>query len=231
VNFMLHFHFAAGESGSDAVGFGAMLPDLWRMAAKAARARRGLDASPANPIVRDVLVGIEHHFDADAWFHRSATFDAYEKRTADALLRADGGESPRLRLFAHVASEMALDGALLRRNADLEARVRHAIEEARDAGREAAELHHADARARAGDAAARYEDRIERIVSAVASYELPRGYAIPEGLATRLAGVRSGFGMLASREIVARWASAFSELEPEMDAALEELISLRAARA
>jgi hypothetical protein len=228
MNFMLHFALARSETGSDSAAVGAMLPDLWRMAARAARARRGLVVADAPAPLADVLRGIEHHFDADAWFHRLPAFDLHEHATRDALVRADGGRSPRLGLFAHVAWEMALDGALVRREQSrIEIDVRRAIGEADAATRAAAELHHADARARAGAAAARYEERITRILGAVASFDLPGGYATPGGLAARLAGVRASFGMLASPDDVARWAIAFDELAPAMDRALEELLELR----
>jgi hypothetical protein len=228
MNFMLHFALARSETGNDRAAVGAMLPDLWRMAARSARAKRGLVVADAPAPLADVLRGIEHHFDADAWFHRLPEFDLHEHATADALTRADAGRSPRLRLFAHVAWEMALDGALVRRERGrIELDVRRAIDEADAAARAAAELHHADARARAGAGAARYEERITRILGAVASFDLPGGYATPTGLAARLAGVRASFGMLASPDDVARWAIAFDELAPAMDRALEELLELR----
>jgi len=123
VNFLFHRHLAARDSGSPLAGFGAMLPDLWRMADRRLRPRRSADwpalPAPAARVgeaakLRALLWGIEHHLAVDTAFHRGEVLKQGEA-IATRLLReaAIGGE--KVLLFGHVAWEICLDGALLRR--------------------------------------------------------------------------------------------------------------------
>jgi hypothetical protein len=226
LNFLLHFHLALADSGDEATALGAMLPDLWRMAAREARARRGLE--PLDDRTVRVSRGIEHHFELDAWFHHQPAFAVLEDATTELLAEADAGRSRRLKLFAHVAAEMALDGALIRRDgAPLRASVSAAIGAHADQAALAAEHHHGARRRAAGVDPARFTDRMARLFDAVATFSLPGGYATADGLATRLAGVRASFGMVADPSDLARWAAGFERVAPRADAALVEILERR----
>ncbi len=226
MNLLLHFELASRDSGSDVVGFGAMLPDLWRMAARPARARRGVTAAGQAPL-SELLAGIEHHLDADDWFHRSNHFVEGERRAREAL--GDTG-SPRMRLFAHVAWELCLDGSLVRAlgDAELGTRVRAAALASASASGQAADLHHREARARAAVDEPTYQARLARIVDGVSSFELPRGYADARGVALRLAGIRSQFRLPPPTAVeLDRWASALATLEPHADRTAHDLVTRR----
>ncbi len=226
MNFLAHFHLAYEDTDDLAAALGAMLPDLWRMAARPARARRGLafDAARMTALAR----GIEHHFETDAWFHGEPGFASFESAVGDALSEVDDGRSRRLRLFAHIAAEMALDGALIRwRGPALRGSVRAAIDAHTGAAADAADLHHAERRRAAGVDPARFADRMTRLFDAIGSFSLPGGYAIPEGLAARLAGVRGSFGMVAEPTDLARWAEAFDRVAPLADATLVAVLERR----
>jgi len=222
VNFLLHFRLAHRDLGDDAASLGAMLPDLWRMAARSARARRDLANGDAE--LDGVLRGVAHHLEADKWFHRSKFFSPGERATA-ASLAATG--LPRAALFGHIAWEMCLDGALIRRvgasrlRGELEAAIFGREELAARAG----DLHHAGARARAGVSPHHFAQRMDRLFRALSSFELPGGYARAEGVAVRLMGVRSALGLTAPvADELARWAEAVMPIEPIADTAVEELL-------
>ena len=115
MNFLLHRHLAERDLGSPAAGIGAMLPDLWRMADRRVRPSRGVAAEAQDPTeLADVLAGIEHHLRVDRWFHTAEAFVEGERQMA-AQFRQAGVDAPKFGMFAHVAWEMWLDGALVRR--------------------------------------------------------------------------------------------------------------------
>jgi len=114
VNFLLHRHLAARDLESGAAGIGAMLPDLWRMADRRVRASAAVSPADTDGPRGHVLAGINHHIQVDRWFHGDEVFVEGERLTL-ASFRNAGVKAPKLGLFAHVTWEMALDGALLRR--------------------------------------------------------------------------------------------------------------------
>ncbi|WP_433936087.1 hypothetical protein AB3662_15395 [Sorangium cellulosum] len=218
MNFLLHRHLAARDLGSVAAGAGAMLPDLWRMADRRVRPSRAADRPAAlPPRVAEVLAGIDHHVALDRWFHAAPVFVEGERRLADALRGASLG-APRLALFAHVLWEMCLDGALLRRTGFAPAldALRAGLAAIDGTPSEAAaSIHHflrrapspadapPDAPSRAGASSppaaltdrAAFEARLRRICDELARGPWIAGYQDGAGLALRLAGVRSRFGM------------------------------------
>lgn len=217
MNFLLHRHLAARDLGSVAAGAGAMLPDLWRMADRRVRPSRAADRPAAlPPRLAEVLAGIDHHVALDRWFHAAPVFVEGERRLAGALRGASLG-APRLALFAHVLWEMCLDGALLRRTGLAPAldALRAGLAAIDGAPSEAAaSVHHflrraspaaapTDAPSLAGapsppaalaDRAA-FDARLRRICDELARGPWIAGYQDGAGLALRLAGVRSRFGM------------------------------------
>jgi hypothetical protein len=220
VNFVLHAHVAARDSHDDAVTLGAMLPDLWRMAARSARSRRALHAPEASGELQSVLAGVEHHLKADAWFHKTRYFVEGEVVAKRALARIPSELSPRLRLFAHATWEMCLDGALTRLVGadDVSQTLRRAIAGRDAVAREAADLHHGAARRAAGVDDATFDARMHRLLDAVGSFALPAGYATAEGVSLRLAGMRAGLGFAPpSHEEREQWVEVLAEVEPVAD--------------
>ena len=221
MNFLFHFEIAADESGRDRVGLGAMLPDFWRMVARPARARRdvGVELAGEDAALRDVLAGVSHHLEADVWFHKSPFFTEGDREASAALARTG---SKRMGLFGHVVWEMCLDGALLRLvgRDQLATRIGSAIAASRTAAGAAADLHHRDARERAGVEPTLFQARMHRLLDAVASFALPDGYATPGGIALRTRGVRAAFGLPEpTTEELARWEQAIASLERAADRA------------
>jgi acyl carrier protein phosphodiesterase len=98
VNFVAHAVVAGRQRDEPAYAFGAMVPDLQRMA-----------AVPLDVAHDDVAAGIASHHRADAAFHDSPVFKAWM-----ATVVAGMGEQGRgARAAAHVAVELAIDGHLL----------------------------------------------------------------------------------------------------------------------
>ena len=197
MNFLLHRHFAVRETGSAAAGVGAMLPDLWRMADRRIRGKleRGdvVDFEHGDEI-DDVVAGVRHHHAADAWFHKAPVFVAGEAETAAAFRLAATGIA-KLGLFAHIAWEMCLDGALVRREG-LETMVdalsqdfeRHAA-----AQRRAADLCGAD-RILGTDRSV-FDRRMSYLQEQLAAGPWISGYQDGDGLAARIAGVMRRVGL------------------------------------
>jgi len=193
MNFLLHRHFAVGELGSRAAGWGAMLPDLWRMADRRMRVRHAsLDGEGSEG---DMLRGVRHHLDADAWFHATEVFVAGERATAVALRAADLGIR-KIGMFAHVGWEMCLDGALVGRvgAASLltelgEDRVLHERDAEQIALRCGAEH-------KLGEAREAFSTRLARIGEQLARGPWIEGYQHGEGLALRLSGVMMRLGLV-----------------------------------
>src|SRR5579859_1136167 len=167
-----------------------MLPDVWRMADRRARAYTPADAP--GPPLGAVSDGVSHHLAVDGWFHRSAAFIRGESLTRGVLRRVPS--APKLPLFAHVTWELCLDGALLRRVGTdaLLAAVRGSVGALRP------DLHHRVAgawvRLPEGDRAA-FEVRVDRILAALAAGPWIAGYATSAGVVERLDGVRVRLGL------------------------------------
>ncbi|WP_437310494.1 hypothetical protein [Sorangium sp. So ce388] len=242
MNFLLHRHLAARDLGSVAAGAGAMLPDLWRMADRRVKPSRAAERPAAlPPRLAEVLAGIDHHVALDRWFHAAPVFVEGERRLAEALRGASLG-APRLGLFAHVLWEMCLDGALLRRTGlapALEA-LRAGLAAIDGApGETAASIHHflrrapspagapADASSPAGALADRaaFEARLRRIYDELARGPWIAGYQDGAGLALRLSGVRSRFGMPPfTPEQHDRLAALLDALSDAADAAVDDIL-------
>lgn len=98
MNFVGHAVVAGRERSEPAYAFGAMVPDLQRMARE-----------PLVEVHDDIAAGIAAHHRADAAFHESPTFKAWMSTVVDAM--AEHGRGARA--AAHVAVELAIDGHLL----------------------------------------------------------------------------------------------------------------------
>jgi hypothetical protein len=169
--------------------------------------------------------GVAHHLAVDAWFHRAAVFTDGETATREALRRAR--DAPKMGLFAHVAWELCLDGALLRRigTESVLRDVRESVTAVRpDAHRRAADLH------TGGDPPDRptFELRVDRILDAIARGPWVAGYATAPGVVERLEGVRARFGFAplseADRDAVA---GGLEALERDADAGLDAILAAR----
>ncbi|XXX81093.1 hypothetical protein WMF30_20255 [Sorangium sp. So ce134] len=228
MNFLLHRHLAARDLGSVVAGAGAMLPDLWRMADRRVRPSRAPDRPAAPPpCLAEVLAGIDHHVAVDRWFHAAPVFVEGERRLAEALRGAALG-APRLPLFAHVLWEMCLDGALVRRTglAPLLDDLRAGLAAIDGPPLEsAASIHHFDRRAPSPADRSAFEARLRRICDELARGPWIAGYQDGAGLAQRLSGVRSRFGMpLFTPDQHDRLAALLDALTPRADAALDDLL-------
>ena len=202
MNFLFHHHLALRDLGTPEAAFGAMLPDLWRMADR--RVRPAVSAIVSASGIGDdavtldhVLAGIDHHVAADKWFHRDAVFLDGEQRCAERL-RALKAEVPRIGLFAHVLWELCLDGALLDRIGLFP--VLHALRESFKAtlgaaSERAAELHHFERVGRSVAERASFAPRLARLCAAIADGPWIDGYQSGEGLSYRIQGVRARLGL------------------------------------
>jgi len=205
-----------------------MLPDVWRMADRRARARagehRGGEGSGrSDAVVRSVADGIGHHLEIDAWFHGAPAFERGESAAREALRAAR--RAAKMGLFGHIAWELCLDGALLRRVGmeTVLGAVRGSIEAVRpDAHHRAAEAWLPDLPA--GDRG-RFERRVDQLLDAIAEGRWVAGYATAAGIVERLEGLRArlGFPPLAKddREAVA---AALESVEHAADAGLVEIL-------
>ncbi len=225
MNFLLHHHLARRDLGRSEAAAGAMLPDVWRMADRRARTQ-SVDPELSVGTVRAVTEGIAHHLEVDAWFHVAPVFTRGETAARMALRRAPG--VAKLGLFAHVAWELCLDGALLRRvglQRQLDA-LRASVQSMRpDAHHRAAALH---ADRRSGDPLAvrqRFESRVDQILDAIARGPWIAAYSTGHGIAERLDGVRArlGFPAMAAAERVAV-AEGLDALTDQADDALGEIL-------
>lgn len=233
MNFLLHFVFADREEGRvddappNVVGLGAMLPDLWRMADRALRTHASrAEAHVADPdrapALNALLLGVDHHLRADAWFHRSEVFREGERALSRALLPLD---TPKLVLFAHPTWEMCLDGALVT-NLGRET-IASALSVALDSAAthlDAALALSVSEEARALADKERYQRRMAWFVRAAADASLFLDYQTSDGLARRVAGMRTAFGLpTPSSSDLARWTEA---LEPFVTRATDALPKL-----
>lgn len=237
MNFLLHHYFAARELGSEASGIGAMLPDLWRMADRRARPGPREGSPPEGAIggrdapspLAEVLAGIEHHIEADRWFHGTPELTEGERACAERL-RSAGASAPRLGLFAHIVWEMALDGALVRAQglAVVLDRLRRGFEATAEARSRALEARGVSRIFGGSGDRALFEERMARLTREIARGPWIESYQSGAGLTACLAGVRSRLGMPPFvGEDPARLTEA---LEPMTEAASGALESLFASR-
>jgi hypothetical protein len=98
VNFVAHAVVAGRQRDEPAYAFGAMVPDLQRMA-----------RVPLDVVHDDVAAGIASHHRADAAFHDLPEFKQW-MATVVAAMREQGRGA---RAAAHVAVELAIDGHLI----------------------------------------------------------------------------------------------------------------------
>jgi hypothetical protein len=223
MNFLMHRQFAAREIGSSAAGLGAMLPDLWRMADRRMRGKLDVDDD-----VDDVVAGVRHHHDADAWFHKTAVFVDGEADTAAAFRAACTGIA-KLGLFAHIAWELCLDGALVRREG-LEGIIEALEVDFRQhaaAQRRAADL--CGAARRLGEDRGVFEARMARIREQLTLGPWIAGYRDGDGLAARIAGLMMRVGLpTPSRSQLGALGEVMAERASVADHALVRLIADRA---
>jgi hypothetical protein len=227
VNFLLHRHLAARDLGSVA-GTGAMLPDLWRMADRRVRPAPGPVEATAGAELAALLAGIDHHLHADRWFHAAPIFLEGERLTSDRL-RASGPDAPKLGLFAHIAWELCLDGALLRREglAPTLVALRDGFRAIGEIARDAASLHHFARVPRTTVERAAFDAGMDRLFTEIARGPWVEGYQFGAGVAQRIEGMRFrlGLGRFAAAER-ARLGDVFETLAPEADAAIAALLTL-----
>jgi hypothetical protein len=195
LNFLLHHHLAARDLGRPEAALGAMLPDVWRMADRRARTRlpgsEGGGPQPS-PVVLSVMEGAAHHVATDVWFHGSSVFARGEVAAHDALRRAK--LSRKMGLFAHIAWELCLDGALLRRIG---------TERVLDSLRASVAAVRPDAHHRAADHCtdipmpdrAGFEARVDQILHALARGPWVNGYTTAAGIVDVLDRVRARLGL------------------------------------
>jgi hypothetical protein len=229
VNFLLHRHLASRDLLSATAGIGAMLPDLWRMADRRVRpamvgaAERRADHGELTAL----LAGIDHHLGADRWFHASDVLADGERLTL-AGLRASQVEAPKVGLFAHVAWELLLDGALLRREG-LESTLSSLRQGFAAAGGEpadrAASLHHFDRAGRTASERTAFDAGMRRLFTQIGRGPWIAGYQRGRGVALRIEGIRTRIGFdrfsAADRD---RLADVFDRLGSHADAALVQVL-------
>ena len=100
MNFVGHAVVAGRQRDDAPFAFGAMVPDLQRLARTPLRVEVDVDG---------VTAGVESHHRADAAFHDSPVFKAWQRTVVESM--ADRGRGARA--AAHVAVELAIDGHLL----------------------------------------------------------------------------------------------------------------------
>jgi hypothetical protein len=229
VNFLLHRHLASRDLGAVA-GTGAMLPDLWRMADRRVRPAPAPVASTAGSELAALLAGIDHHLRADRWFHGAPIFVEGEQLTADRL-RASGLGAPKLGLFAHVAWELCLDGALLRREGlgRILVALRDGFEAISTASAgAAAALHHFDRVDRTAAERAAFDAGMRRLFDEIARGPWVEGYQHGGGVAQRIEGMRLRLGLgrfdVSER---ARLGDVFETLAADADGAIATLLTAR----
>jgi hypothetical protein len=187
MNFLLHRQFATSELDCPTAGVGAMLPDLWRMADRRMRARPAVQASPQT---QPLQAGVDHHLEADAWFHRTPVFVDGERVLARQLAAV---KVPKLVLLAHAAWEICLDGALLLAHDFDEALegLRNDFETARETLDDVADLHGA---AELVDQE-RFSGRMLRLREGLLEGRWIASYQTGDGLAQCIGGIRRRFAL------------------------------------
>jgi hypothetical protein len=225
VNFLLHFELARREEadGDDQVALGATLPDLYRMVSRRMRTRSSERFEGSLSLELGALQrGIDHHLEADHWFHRTSVFGDGERELARDFA-AIGAH--RLPLFAHAAWEMCLDGAWLRRDGGVEAL--DSLSRVIGTERERVHLLALAHGAPTGPEHA-FTSRLDRLLDVVATGALPLGYAHARGLAQRTSGMRASFGLpLPSEQQQRALESALEDALHRADEALPRLLDDR----
>jgi hypothetical protein len=228
VNFLLHRHLAARDLGSPMAGIGAMLPDLWRMADRRVRPLPPTMASraAAGDELDSILAGIDHHLQIDRWFHAADVFREGERLTFDRF-RGIRFAAPKLGLFAHIAWELCLDGALVRRDgldATLDALRNGFAAATGPPADDAASLHHFDRIERTAGEREAFDAGMRQLFTEIGRGPWVAGYQDGAGVARRIDGirVRLGFNRLTAEDRV-RLGLALDELAPHADAALGRL--------
>ena len=157
--------------------------------------------SPDEAVLNDLARGVEHHLEVDHWFHRHPAFVEGEAETR-ALFTDGSIHADRMGLLSHVAWELCLDGALLRREGveATVAQVREIIETCR--GEPLRRLRRWHRPSFAGDEARvqQFDARLEKLLDQLAYGTWIEGYAVGLGLVDRLAGVRRRVGLAAFDE-------------------------------
>ena len=206
-----------------------MLPDLWRMVDRRVRAttRPGETTDPSGELAF-ILSGIQHHLEADRWFHAAAPFTEGERLTADAL-RAGGMNAPKIALFAHVAWELSLDGALVRREG-LENTLQILREGFDVAGGELAEaavsLHHFDRTGRPFAERRAFDAGLQGLLAELTRGRLIAAYQSGAGIARRIDGIRVRLGFAGMMETERqRLGEVLYTIPPHADAALKTLLA------
>jgi hypothetical protein len=227
VNFLLHRFLAARDLGSEIAGIGAMLPDLWRMVDRRVRAvPTPIEAVDGSVQLASILLGIQHHLEVDRWFHSTPAFIEGEQGASERL-RAGRLDAPKIGLFAHVAWELCLDGALVRREG-LENTL-CTLREGFDAGGDglaetAAALHHFDRIERTSAERQAFGAGLRGLLAELTRGRLIGGYQSGAGVARRIDGirVRLGFPGLSEAERQ-RLGEGLDAIAPRADAALTAL--------
>jgi hypothetical protein len=230
VNFLLHRYLAVRDLGDPLAGIGAMLPDLWRMADRRVRAtRREREVTPASRELEAVLRGIDHHLDVDRWFHGAEVFAAGERLAIEGI-RASGLHTPKLALFAHIAWELCLDGALIRRDG-LQRTLRELSDgfaaAERGAARSAAALHHFDRHRRPAADRDAFDGGMRQLFAEISRGPWISGYQDGAGIAHRIDGIRRRLGFAPfTLDERARFGAALETLTPHADAGLQTIDGL-----
>jgi hypothetical protein len=227
VNFLLHRFLAARDLRSEIAGIGAMLPDLWRMVDRRVRAvPQPIETTDEGDPMALLLAGIQHHLETDRWFHSTAAFVEGEQLTAERL-RSASVDVPKLGLFAHVAWELCLDGALVRRQG-----LEHTLQGLRDGfdvvGREAADaavsVHHFDRLGRPVQERRAFVRAMEGLLGEITGGRLIAGYQSGPGVARRIDGIRLRLGFAGlSENDRQRIGDVLDGVGPHADAAVETL--------
>jgi hypothetical protein len=172
-----------------------------------------------------VLAGVIHHLERDRWFHADPVFADGEAHAARLLAEVT---APRSVLLAHVLWELCLDGALVRRVGlapVLELLREGLVVASPEALARAAALHHFDRVARSEEDRARFQTRLDRILSELVKGPWIDGYQTGTGVADRLQGVRRAVGLAPmegeDRARVARIADVLLEAAPPFVARIE----------
>jgi hypothetical protein len=227
VNFLLHRFLAARDLGSEIAGIGAMLPDLWRMVDRRVRAASGpIESHDGAPEIAAILAGIEHHLQADRWFHSADAFVEGERRMAESL-RASRLTAPKLALFAHVGWELCLDGSLVRREG-LETTLR-TLRNGVDAvsghpADHAVSLHHFDRIERTPDERRAFDDGMRGLLEEITRGRLIAAYQSGAGVTRRIDGIRVRLGFPSFTESDRqRMREVLDALQPQADTVLGKL--------
>jgi hypothetical protein len=227
MNFLLHRFLAARDLESEIAGIGAMLPDLWRMVDRRVRPMSGsVGTAKAGADLASVLSGIQHHLEVDRWFHSADAFIEGERLTAERLLTS-GLSAPKLALFAHVAWELGLDGALVRREG-LDNTLRTLREGFDVVGGELAEaavaLHHFDRIDRPPDERRAFDAALHGLLAEITRGRLIGAYQSGAGVARRIDGIRVRLGLPGFTEADRqRLGEVLETISPYADAALKTL--------